>query len=420
MLFTFYRNLTNILSFPILIFFFLRLINKKETKKSFSEKFGFYKFKRPKGKVIWINAVSIGESLSVIPIINKIHFHYPNYNILITTSTITSEKVIKKLDLKNVIHQFSPLDISYVVKKFFRYWNPSLSIFVESELWPNMIFESKKCDNINFLINARLSEKTFLRWKRFPNHIKKVFEKFDLCLSQDDVSKKRFEILGMKDIKNIGNIKFFSDNPSYEHNDFKKLKNQVNDRFIILLVSSHEKEEELLLSIKDELSLSIPNLLTIFLPRHINRSFKIQNLIEQKGFEFSTRSKLEKISYETKCYLADTVGEVGLFYKISDIVIIGGSFVDHGGQNPIEASHFNVPIIFGPYMQNFLEISQKLLKNKAALNADKDNLRNRIVKLYSDKQLRSLKSKNLRTYCLNEKKKFKIMWIELDKYISKI
>jgi 3-deoxy-D-manno-octulosonic-acid transferase len=420
MLFTVYRNLTNILSLPIFIFFFFRLINKKETKKSFIEKFGFYKLKRPKGKIIWINSVSIGESLSIIPIINKIHSHYPNHNILITTSTVTSKKVIQKLGLKNVIHQFSPLDISYVVKKFFKYWTPDLSIFVESELWPNLIFESKKYTNNTFLINARLSEKTFLRWKRFPNHIKKIFEKFDLCLSQDDVSRKRLEKLGMKDVKNIGNIKFFSDNLSYNYSDFKNIKNQINNRFIILLVSSHEKEEELLLSIKDGLDQSIPNLLIILLPRHINRSLKIQNLIKQKGFDFSTRSKLENISYEKKCYLADTIGEVGLFYKVSDIVIIGGSFVNHGGQNPIEASHFNVPIIFGPYMHNFLEISQALLQNKAALNANKNNLKNKIIKLYSDKQLRLKQSDNLRVYCLNEKKKLKPMWIELDKYISKI
>lgn len=420
MLFILYRTLINIFFIPIIIFFFFRLIKKKETKKSFFEKFGFYNLKRPKKKVIWINAVSIGEFLSIIPIIKKIYYHYPEYVILITTSTITSAEILKRLNLKNVIHQFTPLDINHVVKKFFKYWNPNLSIFIESELWPNLIFESKKCKKINLLVNARLSQKTFLRWKNFPHHAKELTEKFDLCLSQDYISKKRFEELGMKNNKNIGNIKFFSENLKYNKNDLKVLESQITNKFIILLVSSHDQEEKLLLSIMQELYQSIPNLLLILIPRHINRSLKIQNLIKKENLNFSTRSKLEKISSQTKCYLVDTIGEVGLFYKISNIVIIGGSFVNHGGQNPIEASHFNVPIIFGPYMQNFLEISQALLKNKAALNADKNNLKKKIIKLYINKQERLEQASNLREFCLKEKKKFKVMWIELNKYLSKI
>ena len=415
MFYNIYKFFTFIFSAPIIIFFFLRLIRKKETKKSIMEKIGFFSKKRPKGKLIWFNASSIGESLSVLPVIKKINCNFPKYNILVTTSTVSSFKVLQKRPSEKFIHQFSPLDIDFIAKKFYEYWAPDLIIFVESEFWPNLIFRAKKNKIPSIVINARISKKTYQKWNLIKKTTQKLLNSFNLFLVQDNETQKMLKKFNIKNIKNVGNLKFLSQKLPINKSELLNLKKMISKRRVILLASSHQGEEKLIFSKIKKLRKTFNDLLFIIVPRHANRSSEIQNYLCSKKINFKVRSKKEIIEKETFCYLADTIGEISLFFYIAKIVIIGGSYVNHGGQNPIEPSHFNCALIFGPYMQNFKKISDNLLKNQAAIKTDSTSSIEKIIKdlMTNPKKIEKL-SRNLNNFCLKEKQEANAIWTELN------
>ena len=379
------------------------------------EKIGFFSKKRPKGKLIWFNASSIGESLSVLPVIKKINCNFPKYNILVTTSTVSSFKVLQKRPSEKFIHQFSPLDIDFIAKKFYEYWAPDLIIFVESEFWPNLIFRAKKNKIPSIVINARISKKTYQKWNIIKKTTKKLLNCFNLFLVQDNETQKMLKKLNIKNIKNVGNLKFLSQKLPINKSELLNLKKMISKRRVILLASSHQGEEKLIVSKIKKLSKTFNDLLFIIVPRHVNRSSEIQNYLYSKKINFKVRSKKEIIEKETFCYLADTIGEISLFFYIAKIVIIGGSYVNHGGQNPIEPSHFNCALIFGPYMQNFKKISDNLLKNQAAIKTDSISSIEKIIKdlMTNPKKIEKL-SRNLNNFCLKEKQEANAIWTELN------
>ena len=413
-----YKYISNFFSIFIIFYFLIRLFKAKETIRSIKEKFTFYKLKKPVGKLIWINAVSIGEALSIITIIKRIKKHYPSCKILLTTSTLTSMRIISNKKL-NIIHQFSPIDINFIVKRFINYWRPDLALSVESEIWPNLIIESQQKKIPYLLLNARISNKSFQRWKKINYYTKHLFESFKICFSQDNDSSKRFRILGVKNVKEVGNLKFFSTKQAVKKSKLKILKETLRNKFIILLASSHNGEEELIISIQNRLKLKIPNIFFIIIPRHIERTNKIQKLMKKNKKIFKVRSKNEKITNNTEFYIADTFGETGLFYTLSKITIMGGSFVNHGGQNPIEASFFNTAVLFGPYMFNFKKISEKLVSKSAAIKVENaDELKQRIISLNKNKEFRENVSQNLKKFCKNERAKEVKFWSSLNKFLS--
>ena len=379
------------------------------------EKIGFFSKKRPKGKLIWFNASSIGESLSVLPVIKKINCNFPKYNILVTTSTVSSFKILQKRPSEKFVHQFSPLDIDFIAKKFYEYWAPDLIIFVESEFWPNLIFRAKKNKIPSIVINARISKKTYQKWNLIKKTTKKLLNCFNLFLVQDNETQKMLKKFNIKNIKNVGNLKFLSQKLPINKNELLNLKKMISKRRVILLASSHQGEEKLIVSKIKKLSKTFNDLLFIIVPRHVNRSSEIQNYLYSKKINFKVRSKKEIIEKETFCYLADTIGEISLFFYIAKIVIIGGSYVNHGGQNPIEPSHFNCALIFGPYMQNFKKISDNLLKNQAAIKTDSTSSIEKIIKdlMTNPKKIEKL-SRNLNNFCLKEKQEANAIWTELN------
>ncbi|MAH78515.1 MAG: 3-deoxy-D-manno-octulosonic acid transferase [Rickettsiales bacterium] len=414
-----YKFLSNLFFLPILLFFFFRLILSKENLRSINEKFGIYKKQRPRSKLIWINAVSIGESLSVLPIIKKLEKIYPEFKILLTTSTITSAKILTNRINKNTIHQFCPIDSNFTVKKFLNYWEPNIAIFIESEFWPNLISEISKKKIPIFLLNARISKKSFYRWQVFPKFSKYLFSKFDQVIAQDESSKERLISLGFKNVKNLGNLKFLSEKLPCNFKKLSSLESKVKKRFILLIASSHKNEEEKILSIFFQIKNKIPEILLIILPRHINRTKEIQRILIKRNIKFKIRSQNEQIKNDTDCYLADTFGELGLFYNIADIIFVGGTLVPHGGQNPIEASNFNCAVIFGPHMHNFSEISNLLIIKNAAIQVNSlTELDEKVYTLYKKSNLRNLLAKNLKLVCLNEKNKTRNIWVELKKYFK--
>ena len=379
------------------------------------EKIGFFSKKRPKGKLIWFNASSIGESLSILPIIKKINYNFPKYNILVTTSTVSSFKILQKRPSEKFVHQFSPLDIDFIAKKFYEYWAPDLIIFVESEFWPNLIFRAKKNKIPSIVINARISKKTYQKWNLIKKTTQKLLNSFNLFLVQDNETQKMLKKFNIKNIKNVGNLKFLSQKLPINKSELLNLKKMISKRRVILLASSHQGEEKLIVSKIKKLSKTFNDLLFIIVPRHVNRSSEIQNYLCSKKINFKVRSKKEIIEKETFCYLADTIGEISLFFYIAKIVIMGGSYVNHGGQNPIEPSHFNCALIFGPYMQNFKKISDNLLKNQAAIKTDSTSSIEKIIKdlMTNPKKIEKL-SRNLNNFCLKEKQEANAIWTELN------
>lgn len=421
MLLKVYKILSNFLIIPIILYLLIRLIKKKETFKSFREKLGFSKLQKPTGKIIWIHAVSIGEALSAIPLVKEINKEFPSLKILFTTSTKTSARIIKERSLINVYHHFIPLDIDIIIQKFISFWDPQICIIFESEFWPNLILNLKKKKIPIILVNGRISEKSYNFWSKFPSTSKKLFSNFNLCLAQNKFSEREFTKLGFQRISYFGNFKFFSEKLPFDESILKDFRKKLKGKFIITLASSHELEEELILKNFTSLKNNFRNLFLIIVPRHIDRSRRIQELLKSSKTKYNVRSLNQKIDSLCECYLADTVGELGLFYSLSNCVLMGGSLTPRGGQNPIEPAHFNCPIILGPYMDNFKDISNTLVKNNAVIMLEKlTEIESSINKIYNDNNFAKLLSNNLLKVCQSELKKKDIIWKEINHFIKKI
>jgi 3-deoxy-D-manno-octulosonic-acid transferase len=358
-----YRVLINlvIVISPLLIL--IRIIKKKEDKKRFKEKFCYFSHKRKKGKLIWFHGSSVGEILSVIPLLEKFENNSKIETILITSSTLSSSKVLSRFKFKKIIHQFFPVDTNFLSKKFLDYWRPSLAIFIESEIWPNMIINIKKKSIPLILLNARITKKSFKRWKSI-SFSSKLFKIFNLCLPQNYETQKYLHLLGVKKIKMHGNLKF----SETEFGNQNKLKiNQeeyFNKKKIWCGSSTHDTEEMMCALTHKKLKSKYKNLLTIIIPRHIQRTDKIKSQIKSLNLNIHIHSSKDKIKNNIDIYLVDTYGETKNFFKICKTVFLGGSIIKHGGQNPLEASRYGCEIIHGPNINNFTEIYKLLEKIK--------------------------------------------------------
>ncbi len=363
-MFFLYRLIINtilILS-PIIIIF--RILKNKEDPSRFIEKLGIFEKKSIKGKLIWFHGSSVGEILSIIPLVEKFEKNKNIKNILITSNTFSSSKVLKKFKLKKTIHQFLPIDSKILVKKFLSNWGPSVAIFVESEIWPNFIHEIKRKRIPLILINARMTKKTFLKWNNLKNFSKSIFNKFNLSLSQNKETMLFLKKLGSKNIKNFGNLKF-SENKSIKYNNIKSkklLKFFKSKNFVFGGISTHSGEEEFCGKIQKLIKHKIKNSLTVIVPRHVDRCADIIICLQNLGLKVHLHSDKSNIDKKTDIYLVDSFGETNSFINQCNIVFLGGSMIKHGGQNPLEAVRLNCNVLHGPYTYNFSEV-YKLLKN---------------------------------------------------------
>ena len=363
-MFFLYRLIINtilILS-PIIIIF--RILKNKEDPSRFKEKLGIFKKKSIKGKLIWFHGSSVGEILSIIPLVEKFEKNKNIKNILITSNTFSSSKVLKKFRLKKTIHQFLPIDSKILVKKFLSNWEPSVAIFIESEIWPNFINEINRKEIPLILINARMTKKTFLKWNNLKNFSKSIFNKFNLTLSQNKETMFFLKKLGSKNIKNFGNLKF-SENKSIKDNNIKSkklLKFFKSKNFVFGGISTHSGEEEFCGKIQTLIKHKIKNSLTVIIPRHIDRCADIIMRLQNLGLKVHLHSDKSNIDKKTDIYLVDSFGETNSFINQCNIVFLGGSMIKHGGQNPLEAVRSNCKVLHGPYIYNFSEV-YKLLRN---------------------------------------------------------
>ena len=349
---------------PIILI--IRFIKDKEDTKRFIEKFCFISKKRINGNLIWFHAASVGELMSIIPLIKKLETENKIKTILITTSTLSSSRIIKNYKFKKTIHQFFPIDFFYFSSKFLKYWKPTLAVFIDSEIWPSMYKELEKKSIPLLLMNARITNKSFRRWKLFNQFTGNIFESIKIAFPSNSDTNKYLKKLNVKKIKNIGNLKFS------EISNKKNIKlpssflKSIKKRLILCASSTHPSEEKIIANIHSQLKKNINNLLTIIIPRHVQRIRKINEEIKSLGLRTIIRSSNEKIKKETDIYLVDTYGETKKFFNISKVAFIGGSIVNHGGQNPIEPARFNLNIIHGPNIDNFKDIYRLFDKKKAA------------------------------------------------------
>ena len=358
-----YRILINftLLISPIIIIF--RIIKNKEHPKRFLEKYSIPSKKRKSGKLVWFHGSSVGETLSVVPLIEKLEKDKNIDNILLTSNTLSSSKVFENLKFKKTIHQFFPIDSEVVINKFLNYWKPSLAIFIESEIWPNMVLNIKKRDINLILLNARITKKTFKNWKRIITFASSLLSKFNICLSQNDETVNYLKKLGATNIKKIGNLKFSETNVK-KINSINKYKYNflTKKKILFCAVSTHDNEEILCSKIHSKLKKKFKDGITFIIPRHAHRAAKIKNDLEERGLVVYLHSSSNKIEKQTDIYIVDTYGETQSFMNICDIVFLGGSLIKHGGQNPLEAARLGCKVIHGPHIYNFTEVYNLLNK----------------------------------------------------------
>ena len=350
----FYNILANLVIFisPLIIIY--RIFKGKEDTKRVWEKFCIYSQKK-NNKNIWIHAASVGELMSVVPIIKKLEKNKKIKNILLSTSTTSSAKIFKKLRLKKTSHVYFPLDNNYIVKKFIKYWQPELAIFIDSEIWPNM-FNNLKLNNIPIIImNARITKRSFNKWQIFPNFANQVFEKISLALPQNLETLKYLKLLKVKNIKMAGNLKYYGKKNNQDHVT-KSLKNKFRNFKVWCAASTHNDEEILIGKLHKRLKKTEKKLITIIIPRHINRTNEIIDALNNLDLNCITHSSNQKLQKDTDIYLVDSYGESSTFYSLTNVSFVGGSIINHGGQNPLEPARLGNYIINGPNVKNFKEI----------------------------------------------------------------
>ena len=349
-----------ILLSPIIII--IRIFRNKEDKKRFIEKFSVFSKKRVKGKLIWFHGASVGEILSVIPVIKKYEEDISVKQILITSSTLSSSKVLLKFKFKKTIHQFYPLDHFFFTHRFLKYWRPDIAIFIDSEIWPQMF---KTLDNYKIplvLLNARITKKTFIKWMKIKKFSKLIFNKISIAYPQNLETKKFLEKLKVKKINLIGNLKFSETDNEIQDAIDHQLKSQLNNKKIWVASSTHANEEIFCAKAHIELKKKFKNLITIIIPRHVHRSKKIIPEIKNLNLKVITHSSNNRNLKDVDIYLVDTFGETKKFHKIGNSVFIGGSIVRRGGQNPLEAARYGAKILHGKNIDNFKDV-YKLLKS---------------------------------------------------------
>ena len=358
------------------LIFFVRIFLGKEDPKRFLEKFCIYSNKLKIKKTVWFHGASVGEVLSVLPIIKSLEKNKKIKKILLTSSTTSSALIFKKYNFKKTIHLYFPIDTNYFTYKFIKYWNPQVAIFIDSEIWPNMIKNLYLQKIPIVLLNGRITEKSFSRWKKFQNFSKKIFGKISIALPQNAETSNYLKILGVKKIKIAGNIKYFGQKNNISK---KNIGNFFKKRLIFCAASTHYNEEILIGKIHKKIKLKYKNFLTIIVPRHINRSISIVNDLENIGLKIVTRSSNKKITQDTDIYLVDTYGEALNFYKLSKITFVGGSLISHGGQNPLEPARTGNFILHGPNTQNFHEVYNMLSRLKISTKVNNANQIEKIV-----------------------------------------
>jgi 3-deoxy-D-manno-octulosonic-acid transferase len=364
-----------------------RLKRGKEDPARTDERRGLSHDLRPQGPLIWIHGASVGEVLAAAALIERLRAL--NIRILVTSGTVTSAAIVARRFPPDVIHQYVPYDTPRFVRRFLDHWRPSLALFIESDLWPNLILAGAARRLPMVLINGRMSQRSFPRWQRMSRTISALLSRFELCLTQSRVDAERFAALGGRNVLTTGNLKLDVPAPPADPVRLERLMAITRGRPVIVAASTHPGEEEILVSAHKTLSGFFPGLLTVIVPRHPHRGPDVAELVAASGLQASLRSR-EELPAATDIYVADTMGELGLFYRLAPVVFMGGSLVEHGGQNPIEAVKLGAAVVHGPHTFNFAEVYDMLDRSGGARVADgQEELVKQLGRLLADADARS-------------------------------
>jgi len=368
-MFLIYQILLTILILISPLIIILRIFKKKEDKKRFLEKFCLSSIKkRGGGNLIWFHGSSVGEIMSIIPLVQHYERRNTIKNILITSSTLSSSKIIKKFNFKKTIHQFYPIDHIFLTNKFIEFWKPNLAIFIDSEIWPTMFKTLHNKQIPLLLLNARITKKSFAKWNKFKKYSISIFRKISNAYPQNKESEIYLKKLNVKKIKFLGNLKFIDSN----YDKYNKINKDLNIQFkkykTWIAASTHSGEEIICAKVHIELKKKNKNLITIIIPRHVDRVNEIISDLKKLNLKITTHSSKVKNLKNIDIYIVDTFGESKKFYKMAATVFLGKSLTFKGGQNPLEAVRYGAKILHGPYVDNFKDI-YRLLKSLKASNS---------------------------------------------------
>jgi 3-deoxy-D-manno-octulosonic-acid transferase len=380
-----YRTLTAAAAPLVALYLNVRCRRGKEDRERLGERFGIASTARPPGPLVWVHAASVGEASSVLALIERILAERPAIELLITTGTVAAARLVEGRLPPRARHQFVPVDLPRAVERFLDHWRPDLAIWVESELWPNLVLATHRRGTPMLLANARLSIRSLARWRALPGLVRPVLRAFALCLAQDEVQVERFRRLGARPVASVGDLKTAAAPLAADPAALAALRRQVGARPLWLAASTHPGEEEIAAAAHAQIARHHPGLLTIIAPRHPVRGPAIAGMLRTRGLCVARRGAGEAIAADTDIYIADTLGELGLFFRLAGIAFVGGSLVRKGGHNPFEAARLDCAILHGPDMTNCAAMAGALDDSGAALTVgDAESLAGAVARLLGD------------------------------------
>jgi len=355
----------------------------KEDPDRVDERRGVASYERPEGRLIWMHGASVGETSMLLPLIDQLLERHNDINILVTSGTKTSAQIMADRLPRGAFHQMMPLDVPAYVTRFLDTWKPDLAVWAESEIWPNLVLQTKASDAKMALINARMSQKSIDGWRSKRGFAREIFGCFDTILPADDLTHNALKFLGGNVVSEIGNLKTAAPAPKFEAGEAARLRNVIGDRPIWLAASTHAPEEELIITAHEAIRAKYPKAILILLPRHPERGDEIAAICD--GHNLAQRSKGEQPDMATSIYLMDTLGEMGLALALSDLVFIGGS-LDRAltGHNPLEPARADVPILTGPHVASFTDIYARFDQDNALMRVTAKSLGKTVIALLGD------------------------------------
>jgi 3-deoxy-D-manno-octulosonic-acid transferase len=358
----------------------------KEDRTRLGERRGSPSRPRPEGHLVWMHGASLGETISILPLVERLTRQ--GLTVLVTSGTRTSADLIARRLPPGALHQFMPLDVPRYVRRFLDHWRPGLALFAESEIWPNVVMELERRRVPLLLVNGRLSERSYRRWTRLAGSARALLARFSLCIAQSPADAERLTRLGAPRVVVAGNLKFDAPPPPADPRVVASLSGLTAGRPVWVAASTHAGEEEIVVGVHRALAAHHPNLLTIVAPRHPQRGAEVAAIAQRAGLSASRRSAGLQPDRATDVYVADTVGELGLLYRLSPVVFMGGSLVPHGGQNPIEPAKLGTAILHGPHVHNFTDVYAAIDRAGGALPvSDGQSLTASLADLLSDTAL---------------------------------
>ncbi len=328
------------------------------------ERYGYASAERPPGPLVWFHAASVGESMAVMPLIERIAGQ--GIRSIMTTGTVTSAELVRDRLPRNTFHQYVPLDLERAVCRFLDHWKPDLAVFTESEIWPATVMEMGARRIPQVLVNARMSDRSFARWSQAPALALALFENVSHVIAQSETDAERFRQLGARPVTVSGNLKVDTPGLPYDARELAAFQSAINGRPAWIAASTHAGEEQIAINVHKMLAARLPDLLTIIVPRHPERGTEVAGLARQGGLVAARRSIGQEISNSTQVYVGDTIGEMGLYLRLAQVAFMGRSLVAKGGQNPLEPASIGVALLSGKAVHNFRDSYANLLAAGAA------------------------------------------------------